>query len=195
MKDFPIIPLIMCTTLTMIILHGLRVSRENNSKVEYSMAAGVDAHLTLARDAFLEEEEYEFKREMKKATELLSKEANCDKCIDKGVARESLAPLLSIKNKYESGLGIDEMDRVFGEVIKALAKNHLTYTLENLNTIEDDFYLQDAIRHLKFSMKYLPKEVREKEKIAAATLEEALSNHEIDEELTKKILNEVVSSI
>ncbi len=127
-KNFPFIPLIMWTTLMMVIIHGHKVSRQNKSKVEYSMAAGVDAHLTEARSAFLAADDYTFEKELSTATKLLSKEAHCDKCIDKEVAKESLAPLLSIKHKYQrDNLQLGDMDSVFGKIITALAKNHIIY--------------------------------------------------------------------
>ncbi len=83
MKNFPFIPLIMVTAMVMIIIHGLQVSRESAPKAEYSMAAGVDAHLTAARIAFIAENNFVFKKELTAATDLLSKEAFCDRCIDK----------------------------------------------------------------------------------------------------------------
>ena len=91
-------------------------------------------------------------------------------------------------------LELEEMDKVFGIIITSLAKNHIVYTLEHLSDL-DEFYLEDAIRHLNFSMKYVNEEVREKEKIATATLEKALSSHQIDEEEARKVLKEVVSGI
>ncbi len=92
-------------------------------------------------------------------------------------------------------LELEEMDKVFGIIITSLAKNHIIYTLEHLTDLDDEFYLEDAIRHLKFSMKYVDEEVREKEKIATTTLEKALSSHQIDEEEARKVLKEVVSGI
>ena len=87
---------------------------------------------------------------------MLSKEAFCDDCIDKETAQNSLRPLIDIKHKYEQKtLELELMDQVFGKIITALAKNHILYTLEHLTEIEDEFYLEDAVRHLQFSMKYV----------------------------------------
>jgi len=196
MKNFPFIPLIMWTTLILVIINGHRVSRNSKPKVEYSMAAGVDAHLTEARKAFIDMDNFRFANEIEKTLSYLSKEAYCDKCIDKAIAKESLGPLVDIKHRFERGiLTVEEMDQVFGTIITALAKNHINYTFENLKDIEDEFYIEDAIRHLKFSMKYATEDTRHNEEIATAILEEALKNHEIDEEITKKILDEVLSGI
>ena len=197
MKNFPFIPLIMITTMIMIIIHGHRVSRETQPKAVYSTAAGVDAHLASARDAFISDDSFVFRKELEKATELISKEAYCDNCIDKQIALQSLPMLVDVKHKYQQELlDLDELDRVFGQVITALAKNHILYTIDHLTEEEAEFYLEDAVRHLKYSMKYASnEELKEKERVATNALEEALKKHQIDEEKAKKLLEEVVKSI
>ncbi len=196
MKNFPFIPLIMITTMVMVIIHGHRESLKSAPKAEYSVAAGIDAHLTSARKAFMSNNRFVFNKQVQTATELLSKEAYCDDCIDKETALLSLPPLVEVKHKFERGeLELAEMDKIFGRIITSLAKNHIMYTLEHLQEIDDEFYLEDAVRHLKFSMKYADEEVQEKEKAATETLEKALTNHQLDQVETKKVLQEVVSGI
>ena len=196
MKNFPFIPMIMITVMTLVIIHGHKVSRQNENKANYSMAAGVDAHLTTARKAFIDQDNFVFNHALADAMALIAKEAYCEKCIDKEIAEKSLQPLVDIKHKYEANdLQLEDMDKVFGSIITALAKNHIVYTIEHLAEDEKEFYLQDAVRHLKFSMKYVDKDVQEKEKIATDALENALTTHEIDPEETKKVLEEVVSGI
>ena len=129
MKNFPFIPVIMITAMAMIIIHGHRVSRETAPKAEYSMAAGIDAHLTTARKAFISHDRFIFKKELISATELLTKEAYCEDCLDKEIAEQSLPSLVDIRHQYESEtLELEHMDKVFGEIITSLAKNHIVYT-------------------------------------------------------------------
>ena len=50
----------MITTMVMVMIHGHKVSRESTPKAEYSKAAGIDAHLTAARKAFVAEDRFCF---------------------------------------------------------------------------------------------------------------------------------------
>jgi len=196
MKDVPIIPIMMGTILVLVIINGHRMSRQNEAKSNYSMAGGIDAHLSKAREAFLEDNKWAFRREMQDASVLLSKESHCKTCLDHDIAQETIQSIVEIKDNYERGvLNLDKMNEVFGKIITSLAKNHITYTVDHIGELKDEFYLEDAVRHLKYSMEYASSDVKEKEALAMAALEEALINHHLDPERTKKILNEVISGI
>ncbi|MDA0195086.1 MAG: hypothetical protein O2887_09230 [Bacteroidetes bacterium] len=196
MKNIPIIPILMWTIMVLVIINGHRVSRKSEAKANYSMAGGVDAHLSKARNAFIENDKWNFLREMEDASVLLSKEAFCEKCLDHDVAKEGLSSIVDIKHKYERGvLTIELMNQAFGNVINSLAKNHIIYTLEHMGEINEEFYLEDAVRHLKYSMEFASSDIKEKEELAKAALEEALINHELDPEQTKRILDAVVAGI
>ncbi|MEQ9423971.1 MAG: hypothetical protein RJQ09_06110 [Cyclobacteriaceae bacterium] len=196
MKDVPIIPIVMWTAFVVIIFNSHRVGQKSQVKVEHSMAAGVDAHMSNAREAFIKSERIPFLNEVEEVTKLLTKEAYCDDCIDSKVAKENLPRMIDLRNAYyNNDLRIETIDKVFGSIVKALAKNHLLYTLEHIGEIKDEFYLEDAIRHLKYSMEYAPEELREKEAIAKATLEEALLNHNLDSADAREALEAVVTEL